>query len=132
MIPKINILVDVGEAYDRLSILEIKKEKLGIEKQFDLINQINILQEQISHSIGRDLACDIFESEEYKELKNMNRVIFLSIDDLRKENDKGEYKDPQELGIIGVEIDVLNTKRFKAKNNLQKKFFNKETEEIKN
>ncbi len=129
MKPKISILIDVGEAYDRLAILEVKKEKLDINKQFYLIDQINILQSQISHSIGWDLAAKIFESKQYRRLKETNKQIFESIDRLRAENLKNNEL---ECSTLGVDIDEYNTLRFEFKNELQKKFFNDQTEEIKN
>lgn len=141
MTNKISIFIDPAEAFDRLSIIQNKKEKLlDINNQFSLIDQINILEEQINLSIGRDLAIKIYESNEYKELKNINKEIFYCIDKIREHAkncnnkliDDCDINDIQQSARLGIKIDLLNTMRFNKKNEIQEKFFNNKIEEVKN
>ncbi len=114
------ITIEVSEAYDRLSVLFIKLKKcLDYNKKEQIRLQIENLESEINISIKRDLAEKIFKSPEYQELYKVNLELFEIIDKVK-------------LGGIDALIPFnLNNQRFEAKNNLQKKFFGKETGEIK-
>lgn len=125
-----NLPIDIAEGFDRLSIMEVKKSKSPPLKQAEIELQIQTLQNQISTAIGLDLAEKIYDSPEYKELYNVNKEIFLSIDELRLES-KCNCIDYRAVAILGIKIDSLNTKRFNVKNKIQEKHFGKKMEEVK-
>lgn len=107
--------VEAAQVFDELSILEIKKLKSTNEDQRNALGkQINIIKEEISNSIGDNLANEIYSSEFYAELLNSNLNIFNSVD-------KFKMSEPAQL----------NMKRIEAKRSLQESFFKKSLEEIK-
>lgn len=107
--------IEVAQAFDELSILEIKKSKLKNQKLKKLLKQqIVILKKEISQTIGNDLTKRIYYSDFYTNLFNSNMDIFLSVD-------KFKNSEPAQL----------NMKRIDAKKALQEKFFRKSLEEIK-
>jgi hypothetical protein len=118
--PLIKIYIDVAQAYDALSVLEIKKfQSKEISIKNKLIEQIKELRQSINIALRYDLAKRIYDSIEYKNLYKVNYDLFKLIDDCKK------------IDIDAKEIDILNHKRFEAKQQLQNKFFGKELEEIK-
>lgn len=115
---KIKITVDVAYAFDYLSILEVKMNKL-LE-----LNQIKLWEQQadeICQQIGTVLFNKIINSKEYNDLYNINEIIFDLIDKLKA--------DPE--SVSASEIDNSNYKRFLYKKELQKKFFNSDLNEKK-
>lgn len=116
----IEIFIQESEAFDRLSILEIKKfESRKIEEKFKLDNQVEYLERQINNAIGYDLAQKIYCSDFYTNLYNINFALFEKIDKLKEKD------------FSGREFNDLNYKRFTSKQELQKEFFKNELEEIK-
>jgi hypothetical protein len=115
----ITIEIQESEAFDRLSILEIKKLHLPPLKQQDIQQQIEDLQHNISKNIGLSLSMEIYESPEYKHLFEVNKKLFLYVDKAKK----------NEVTAKDVDDEVYN--RHLAKNSLQKRFFNDETKEVK-
>ena len=114
--------LEISEAFDRLSVLKVKfyKCRLDIKKREEILEQIESLESEVSISIGRDLGAKIYQSPEHKELYNINLQLFDIIDKVALED--------------GIDAKIpfnLNNARFQAKNNLQKKFFGKDTAEIK-
>lgn len=106
--------VDEAYAFDYLSILHIKKEKNP--QAFDAWNDCcSFLRIQIGESNFKQ----ILDSQEYKEMLDANLKTFNMVD-LAKEN-KCSARD----------VDICNYERYKAKINLQNKFFAKKISEIK-
>ncbi len=116
----VNLTCEVSEGYDKLSVLEIKYLKCqDIKKKQQIHEQLQSLQVEINMSISYDKAIQIYHSPEYKILWNINKELFEIVDKIETEE-------------IDAKIPFrLNNKRFQAKNTLQKKFFNKDTNEIK-
>lgn len=109
--------IEVAQAFDELSILEIKELKLKDKHQEQkkiLEKQINILKKEIRQSIGSNLMKEIYNSTFYIYLFNTNLEIFISVD-------KFKVFEPVQLNI----------KRFNAKKKLQEYFFKKTLGEIK-
>jgi hypothetical protein len=79
------IEVSIGEIVDKLSILEIKKEMIKDQnKLVDIIKEYNYLKDVVVNEIGISL-----ESEEYKELLETNKNLWVIEDEIRnKEKDK--------------------------------------------
>ena len=87
---KILVEVSVGELLDKLSILEIKKEKIkDAEKLKFIVDEYNVLKEQLSKNVKSDDKLDkLFNS-----LKTINSKLWVIEDDKRmceKNSDFGE------------------------------------------
>ena len=87
---KILVEVSVGELLDKISILEIKKEKIKDSKKLNFINdEYNVLKEQLNKNVKLDEKIEkLFQS-----LKEMNLKLWVIEDDKRmceKNSDFGE------------------------------------------
>ena len=87
---KILVEVSVGELLDKISILEIKKEKIKDEKNLKFINgEYNILKTELDQNIKTDEKLEkLFQS-----LKEINSKLWVIEDDKRlceKNSDFGE------------------------------------------
>ena len=111
----ITIKVDEGYAYDYLAILDIKRQKgvSGSEKNF------KISFSHIESQIGVDLHHQIYHSDEYLKLTNVNSETFDAVE-------KARYG-----SISAKEVDELNMKRYYCKIALQNRFFSSEVLEQK-
>ena len=87
---KILVEVSVGELLDKISILEIKKEKIKDEKNLKFINdEYKILKDELDQNIKSDEKLEkLFQS-----LKEINSKLWVIEDDKRmceKNSDFGE------------------------------------------
>lgn len=105
MLSKVQLLVDLGFAFDYYSILEIKKD-LNLIKQ-DIIDSI---KEHLSQQLTTSSFECIINSKEYKTLLDANKQTFDAVERARY----GE--------ISAKEVDDCNMLRYNAKINLQKAF----------
>ena len=107
---KIIVEVSVGELFDKISILEIKQEKIKDPEKLKFINnEHSILKEQLEKNIKSDDKIDAL----YQSLKGINAKLWVIEDDKReceKNKDFGEK-------FINLSRDVhfLNDKRAKIK-----------------
>jgi len=105
----ITILVDEAYAFDYLSILQVKQNKYPSKK-----NKQNL--ENCIEYIATQINCDdmniIINSNEYKNLVEINTKTFDLIDDLREGQD-----------ISAKTIDDTNMERYYKKKAFQEKFF---------
>ncbi len=87
---KILVEVSIGELLDKISILEIKKEKIiDAEKLKFINNEYNILKEQLDNNIKTDEKLNKL----IKSLKEINAKLWVIEDDKRmceKNSDFGE------------------------------------------
>ena len=87
---KILVEVSVGELLDKISILEIKKEKIKDATKLKFINsEYNILKEQLNRNIKTDEKLDKL----FKSLKEINAKLWVIENDKRmceKNSDFGE------------------------------------------
>ena len=87
---KILVEVSVGELLDKISILEIKKDKVKDEEKLKfIINEHEILKEQLDKNIKADEKINKL----YQSLKEINAKLWVIEDDKRqceKESDFGE------------------------------------------
>ena len=87
---KILVEVSIGELLDKISILEIKKEKImNAEKLKFINNEYNILKEQLDNNIKTDEKLNKL----FKSLKEINAKLWVIEDDKRmceKNSDFGE------------------------------------------
>ncbi len=87
---KILVEVSVGELLDKISILEIKKEKIKDPNKLKYINdEYNVLKEQLKKNVKSD---DKLNSH-FKNLKEINSKLWIIEDEKRlceKNSDFGE------------------------------------------
>ena len=87
---KILVEVSVGELFDKISILEIKKEKISDASSLKIINtEYSILKDQLEKNIKKDHKLD----ELFQSLKEINSKLWIIEDDKRlceKNSDYGE------------------------------------------
>ena len=87
---KILVEVSVGELLDKISILEIKKEKIKNLKKLKFINdEYNVLKKQLDKNVKSDEKLNSL----FKSLKEINKKLWVIEDDKRlceKNSDFGE------------------------------------------
>ena len=107
---KILVEVSVGELLDKITILEIKKEKIKDSEKLKFINsEYDVLKEQLDKNVKNDERLKKF----FKSLKEINSKLWIIEDDKRmceKNSDFGE-------NFIKLSRDVhfLNDERAKIK-----------------
>ncbi len=116
----IKLEVPEAFAFDYLSILEIKAS-MDLGNTYKDNQSINCYL-QIESELGSDLIREILDSDEYRKLSYTNAAMFDAVEKARYGKD-GE--------INPKEWDILNMNRHKAKQDLQRKFFNNELTETK-
>ena len=107
---KILVEVSVGELFDKISILEIKKDKIkDKEKLKYIVEEYNLLKEQMVNNIKlNEKLSDLFDT-----LKDINSKLWVIEDDKRlceKNSDFGE-----KFIKLSRDIHFLNDKRASIK-----------------
>ena len=107
---KILIEVSVGELYDKISILEIKKDKIKDPEKLKYINEeYEILDEQLKKNVvSNDKTINLFKS-----LKQKNSKLWIIEDEKRlceKNADFGE-----KFVNLSRNVHLLNDERAKIK-----------------
>ena len=107
---KILVEVSVGELFDKISILEIKKEKIKNSEKLKYINnEYAVLKEQLDHNIKFDENL----KKLHKSLKEINSKLWLIEDDKRQcEKDK-EFL--ENFIKLSRDVHFLNDERAKIK-----------------
>ena len=107
---KIIIEVSVGELLDKISILEIKQEKIKDQEKLEFINlEHRILKDQLNQNVKTDEKLEnLFQS-----LKDINAKLWVIEDDKRqceKDKDFGE-----KFIKLSRDVHFLNDDRAKIK-----------------
>jgi hypothetical protein len=103
----ISLLVDEAYAFDYLSILFIKKDfSEKNNKNWSIC--YNYLKNQINNN---ELWNTIIESDEFNEMVKSNKITFDAVDKAKNDQVTAQY------------VDKCNYRRYIAKQNFQKKFF---------
>ena len=107
---KILVEISVGELLDKISILEIKKEKIKDSEKLKFINdEYNVLNDQLNRNIKSDQKLD----DLFKSLKEINSKLWIIEDDKRmceKNKDFGE-----KFIKLSRDVHFLNDERAKIK-----------------
>ena len=107
---KIIVEVSIGELLDKVSILEIKQEKIKDSEKLKFINnEHSVLKEQLKKSVKSDEKLDKL----YQSLKEINSKLWLIEDEKRlceKEKDFGE-----KFIKLSRDVHFLNDDRAKIK-----------------
>ena len=112
---KILVEVSVGELLDKISVLEIKKEKIKDPEKLKFINnEYNILNEQLKNNVKSDDKLNNL----FKSLKEINAKLWVIEDDKRlceKNSDFGE-----KFIKLSRNVHFLNDDRAKIKLEINK------------
>ena len=107
---KILVEISVGELLDKISILEIKKEKIKDSEKLKFINdEYNVLKDQLNKNVKTDQKLDAL----FKSLKEINSKLWFIEDDKRmceKNSDFGE-----KFIKLSRDVHFLNDDRAKIK-----------------
>ena len=107
---KILVEVSVGELLDKISILEIKKEKIIDKTKLKFINdEYNVLKEQLKNNVKNDEKLNKL----FLSLKEINSKLWVIEDDKRlceKNSDFGE-----KFIKLSRDVHFLNDERAKIK-----------------
>ena len=107
---KILVEVSVGELLDKISILEIKLNKINDNEKLKFIkDEYNILKKEFDKNVNKDKKIDGL----FKSLKNINLKLWVIEDDKRmceKNSDFGEN-----FIKLSRDIHFLNDERAKLK-----------------
>ena len=107
---KILVEVSVGELFDKISILEIKKDRI---KDLDKLKFINDEYEVLKSELEKNVIMDIKLEKFFVALKNVNSKLWIIEDDKRKcENDSNFGED---FIRLSRDVHFLNDTRAKIK-----------------
>ena len=107
---KILIEVSVGELLDKISILEIKQEKIKDPKKLKFINdEHSILKDQLDNSIKSDEKLNTL----FKSLKDINAKLWVIEDDKRLCEKNSDFT--ENLIKLSRDVHGLNDDRAKIK-----------------
>ena len=107
---KILVEVSIGELLDKISILEIKKEKIKDSEKLKFINdEYEVLKSELEKNVKMDIKLEKF----FVALKNVNSKLWIIEDDKRKcENDSNFGED---FIRLSRDVHFLNDTRAKIK-----------------
>ena len=107
---KIVVEVSVGELLDKISILEIKKEKIKDNEKLRFINnEYNVLKDQFLKNVKSDEKLDSL----FKFLKEINNKLWVIEDDKRLCEKNSDFGD--EFIKLSRDVHFLNDERAKIK-----------------
>ena len=107
---KILVEVSVGELLDKISILEIKKEKISDASFLENINtEYSILKEQLEKNIQNDKKID----ELFQSLKEVNAKLWVIEDDKRTCEKNSDFS--EKFIKLSRDVHFLNDKRARIK-----------------
>ena len=107
---KIIVEVSVGELFDKISILEIKKDKIKDLDKLKFINdEYNILDDQLKKNVKIDDKLNKL----FKSLKDINLKLWLIEDEKRLFEKKSDFGD--KFIKLSRDIHFLNDERAKIK-----------------
>ena len=107
---QILVEVSVGELLDKISILEIKKDKIkNPEKLEYILDELSILKNKLKNNIKSDSELD----ELYQSLKIINARLWVIEDDKRKCEKEKDFT--ENFIKLSRDVHILNDDRAKIK-----------------
>jgi hypothetical protein len=107
---KILVEVSVGELLDKISILEIKKDKIKDPEKLEYIkDELSILREEFKNNIKSDSKIDKL----YQSLKIINARLWTIEDDKRKCEKEKDFT--ENFIKLSRDVHILNDDRAKIK-----------------
>jgi Family of unknown function (DUF6165) len=120
----IKIPVSVGELFDKISILDIKREKITeADKQLIILKEYNLLR-KIALKLDDHFEIDFH----YKKLRKINENLWY-IEEQKREHERRKLFDEKFI-FLAREVYIKNDERAKIKKAINKKY-NSEIEEVK-
>jgi len=111
-----------SEGFDKLTVLFLKqKARLGVQ------DELRLLVSEIEQQIGGQKFEDVLASQEYFNLYDANRDIWMLVDVINEGNGNQQYEQ-----ITADIVNNVNNLRYKFKKKLQQKHFGNELTEKKN
>ena len=110
---KIIVEVSVGELLDKISILEIKKEKI---KDSEKLKFINDEYEVLKNELEKNIKIDSKLTKLFVALKNINSKLWIIEDEKRMCEKKSDFGD--EFIKLSRNVHFLNDDRAKIKLNI--------------
>ena len=116
----IEVKISYGELFDKISILEIKKNKLTNNDDLIKINyELTLLQKKLSESkINTSLIATLF-----KDLQDVNLKLWNVEDEIREKERNKEFDDA--FIKLARDVYMTNDKRAKIKNEINSKLNSK-------
>ena len=107
---KILVEVSTGELLDKISILEIKKDKIkNPEKLEYILYELSILKDELKNNIKSDAKLD----QLYQSLKIINARLWVIEDDKRKCEKEKDFT--ENFIKLSRDVHILNDDRAKIK-----------------
>ena len=107
---KIIVEVSIGELFDKISILEIKQEKIKDPEKLKFIsNEHSILKNQLENNIRSDEKL----TELFKSLKEINSKLWVIEDDKRQCEKEKDFS--EKFIKLSRDVHFLNDERAKIK-----------------
>ena len=107
---KILVEVSVGELLDKISILEIKKDKIKDPEKLEYIkDELSILREEFKNNVKSDSKIDTL----YQSLKIINLRLWTIEDDKRKCEKEKDFT--ENFIKLSRDVHILNDDRAKIK-----------------
>ena len=107
---KILVEVSIGELLDKISILDIKKDKIKDETKLDhILNEYKILKEEYDNKVKNDDKL----SKLYTSLKEINSKLWVIEDEKRLCEKNADFGD--EFIKLSRDVHFLNDERAKIK-----------------
>jgi hypothetical protein len=107
---KIVVEVSIGELLDKISILEIKKDKIkNPEKLEYILDELSILKDELKNNIKSDVKLDKL----YQSLKIINARLWVIEDDKRKCEKEKDFT--ENFIKLSRDVHILNDDRAKIK-----------------
>ena len=107
---KILVEVSVGELLDKISILEIKKDKIKDPEKLEYIrDELSLLREEFKNNVKSDKKID----EMYQSLKIINARLWTIEDDKRKCEKEKDFT--ENFIKLSRDVHILNDDRAKIK-----------------
>lgn len=120
----IKVPISVGELFDKITILDIKREKITeADKQLIILKEYNLLR-KIALKLDDHFEIDFH----YKKLKKINEHLWY-IEEQKREHEKRKLFDKKFI-FLAREVYIKNDERAKIKKSINKKY-NSEIEEVK-
>jgi hypothetical protein len=113
---KVEIQVSIGELFDKITILDIKKEKIQDEPKL-----VNIYKEfELLEKIALSIDIDYNKSELYEVLYDINCSLWV-IEDSKREHEKNKDFGEQFI-FLAREVYKRNDRRFNIKRLINEKY----------
>jgi hypothetical protein len=107
--------ISIGELLDKLSILEIKKNKIKDKEKLKYIeDEYNIL-----HLLSSDFLLDFTVRDYYNELSSINNELWDIEDSIRIKENNSEFDSV--FIDLARKVYITNDRRYEIKNKINKK-----------